>query len=57
MNEKKANGILDQCYSSEIGYHWQKKEAEEHLKKLEKKRNNGITKQKSLAREKKNKNE
>ena len=46
MNEKEANQILDQCYSSEIGYHWQKKEAEKHLKKLEKKRNNGITKQK-----------
>ncbi len=40
MNEKEANQILEQAYSSEIGYHYQKVEAEEHLRKLEEKRNN-----------------
>ncbi len=40
MNEKEANEILDIAYSSEIGYHSQKVEAEEHLKKLEEKRKN-----------------
>ena len=38
MNEREANEILEQAYSSEIGYHWQKREAEEHLRKLEEKR-------------------
>ena len=39
MNRKEAEQILEQAYSSEIGYHWRKKEADEYFIKLKRKKN------------------